>query len=219
MRQFQFRVRPPGDGLNSVGRAVAAAPTLRRKALLWLNLLRDGTAIAVYELAGDPVAVEAHVQESDVHDAAVFDRGEDRCGLYVVFDPDDDVEAMLAIHDRYPLVFDLPITFTDDGALQLTVASVQRIAQQAFDEVPSSVDVRLEHVAGYGVERPDLRAHLTDRQLEVLSTALEMGYYEVPSAVTQDDIAGVLECSAATVSTHLKKAEAALVRGVLSGDR
>lgn len=220
MRQFRFRIGPPEGGLTSVGRAIGAESSVHRETLRWLNLLRDGRATAVYELRGDPEAVEPHLADApDVEEAELFAREADRCGLYLLFDPDPAVEALIAVHDRYPVLFDLPIPFSVDGDLRFTVASTQRTAQEAFAAIPDAVDVHLEGVGDYRPDWGDLRATLTDRQREVLGCAVEMGYYELPSETSQREIAAELDCSAATVGTHLRKAEATLVSAVVSGRR
>ena len=219
MRQFRFRVRPPDGGLTSVGRAIGESEDLHRDSLAWLNLLRDETATVVYRLSGDTSAIEPSLESaSDVLAHQVFASSRDRCALYCQFEPDPGVEALIAIHDHYPVVIDLPIPVEAGGELCLTVASVQSVAEEAFAAVPDSVAVELEHVGSYRPGRPDLAGYLTERQREVLETALELGYYEVPSQVTQADIAAACDCSAGTVSTHLRKAESLLVRGVI-GER
>jgi predicted DNA binding protein len=56
---------------------------------------------------------------------------------------------------------------------------------------------------------------LTDRQLEALRTAFESGYFEIPRAETQDDLADKLDISKTAVSHRLRRATARLVRDVL----
>lgn len=48
---------------------------------------------------------------------------------------------------------------------------------------------------------------LTDRQLEVIRTAYDMGFYEIPKEASTDDLARELELDSATVSEHLQRAE------------
>lgn len=82
-------------------------------------------------------------------------------------------------------------------------------------------DAIAEAVAGYeaaGVT-PDLRKlgtyegsdrpldGLTERQREVVRTAFEMGYYEVPRAASTDEVAAELDLDASTVTEHLQRAE------------
>ncbi|MFB6270658.1 MAG: helix-turn-helix domain-containing protein, partial [Halobacterium sp.] len=56
---------------------------------------------------------------------------------------------------------------------------------------------------------------LTDRQREVVETAVDLGYYDVPRTAGQDDVAAELDCASSTVAEHLRKAEAALARAAV----
>lgn len=56
---------------------------------------------------------------------------------------------------------------------------------------------------------------LTDRQREVLQTAFDMGYFEVPRAVSAAEIADELGLDQSTVVEHLQRAERNLLGQVL----
>lgn len=59
---------------------------------------------------------------------------------------------------------------------------------------------------------------LTHRQREVVRTAYEMGYYEIPRRVSTVDVAAELELDQSTVSEHLQRAEHNLLTHVLDAD-
>lgn len=56
---------------------------------------------------------------------------------------------------------------------------------------------------------------LTDRQREIVSTAHELGYYEVPRRVSIDDIAAEFDVDSSTVAEHLQRAERNLLDTLL----
>jgi DNA-binding CsgD family transcriptional regulator len=56
---------------------------------------------------------------------------------------------------------------------------------------------------------------LTDRQREVIETAWEMGYYEVPKQVSSEEIAAELDLDPSTVAEHLQRAERNLLGQLL----
>lgn len=58
---------------------------------------------------------------------------------------------------------------------------------------------------------------LTDRQREVIRTAFDMGYYEVPREVSTETVAAELELDSLTVSEHLQRAERNVLSQVLNG--
>ncbi|WP_058366564.1 helix-turn-helix domain-containing protein [Haloparvum sedimenti] len=59
--------------------------------------------------------------------------------------------------------------------------------------------------------RQVLRTRLTDRQFEVLVTALEAGYYEWPRECSGEDVAEELRVSSATFAEHIRAAERKLL--------
>ena len=57
----------------------------------------------------------------------------------------------------------------------------------------------------------ELLASFPPRQREVLDTAYELGYYEIPRQVTLDEIANEVGVTKTTASNHLRKAEGRVV--------
>lgn len=55
--------------------------------------------------------------------------------------------------------------------------------------------------------RKRLLDELTDRQREVLRTAFNMGYYEVPREVSTAEVAAELDLDPSTVAEHIQRAE------------
>ena len=74
----------------------------------------------------------------------------------------------------------------------------------------------LPRLGGYGGgERP--LAELTDRQREVVESAYETGYYEVPREATATEVAAELDLDSSTVVEHLQRAERNLMTHHLEG--
>jgi len=67
----------------------------------------------------------------------------------------------------------------------------------------------------YRVPDPPLGA-LTDRQRDVLETAFESGYDDVPRRVSTAELAAALDIDDSTVSEHLQRAERNLIAAVLN---
>ncbi|WP_254272022.1 helix-turn-helix domain-containing protein [Haloarcula marina] len=60
------------------------------------------------------------------------------------------------------------------------------------------------------------RSRLTDRQREVLETAVEMGYFEYPKGANAGDVAAALDISVSTLAEHLAAAQTKLLDQVLA---
>lgn len=58
----------------------------------------------------------------------------------------------------------------------------------------------------------ELLASLTDRQMEVLSLALERGYYDQPSRVSLEELGDDLDLHKSTVGEHLNRVQQTLAR-------
>lgn len=131
------------------------------------------------------------------------------------------------------------VAFTAPGLSERTAEATEPLVgtcdpEQSRDGVRVSLTGPQEAIAGAvdaykqdGVS-PDLRklgpydprddplAALTDRQEEVLRTAVRTGYYEVPRGATTSEVASELELDPSTVTEHLQRAERALLTRLLS---
>ncbi|MFB6298635.1 MAG: helix-turn-helix domain-containing protein [Halobacteriales archaeon] len=104
---------------------------------------------------------------------------------------------------------------TDDGVTMSLVGSQEAIAGTIDEYEREGVSPDLRKLGEYqGRQQPLDR--LTDRQREVIQTAFEMGYYEVPRSVSTEDIAAELDVDSSTVAEHLQRAERNLLSHHLS---
>lgn len=209
MRYFQIRLTPEDGGFHRLDRLTAAMSDVERQAILHLDLLNDGTGVALFLMQGNPASlVEMYEDEDLVHSYDVFDSDEEGFFAHVHFDPDSPADELLRIIDRHKLMVDTPLEFGEDGSLRVTAAGPQELVRQAAVDIPDSVDFDLELIGEYEPQREGLVTMLTDRQRDVLRTAIEMGYYAIPREATHEDLASQLDCSAGTVGEHLRKIEA-----------
>jgi DNA-directed RNA polymerase specialized sigma24 family protein len=92
------------------------------------------------------------------------------------------------------------------GATLSLVGPQEAIAGTVGEYEAAGVSPELRKLDAYeGRERP--MDELTDRQREVIQTAYDSGYYEVPREVTTDDLAAELDVDPSTVAEHLQRAE------------
>ncbi|MEF8828606.1 MAG: bacterio-opsin activator domain-containing protein, partial [Haloarcula sp.] len=110
----------------------------------------------------------------------------------------------------------------DDGTLSITVeapldADTRTIQETLTDRLP---DIRLtakqecEQARDAVAAETDPRDHLTDRQQEVLRTALLTGYYAWPRETNAEQLAESLGIASPTLHQHLRRAQRNLVQAV-----
>ena len=70
----------------------------------------------------------------------------------------------------------------------------------------------VEAIGEYDRRHAPVAGDLTDRQLEAVATAVELGFYEVPREAGVADVAAALDVAESTASALLRKAETRVMR-------
>lgn len=212
--RFVELVVNPDEGWSRFGRVVADDPRVTREAIHQLELMEDGSVVMLYELSGDHDRIHELLAE---HFDAKGSETSEVAGNVLVYahhDPSPTVDALMQIPRELGIVVDTPLEFTRNGGIRLTLVGDEADIRQAIAAVPGSVTHRVERTGTYQPEQERLFAELTDRQQEILLTALEMGYYEQPRRATYEDLAEELDCTKTTVGEHLRKAEEKVLTGI-----
>ncbi|MFC7227433.1 helix-turn-helix domain-containing protein [Salinirubellus salinus] len=218
MRYFDFTLTPEDGAIHPADRIVAEHPALTREALMHVDALADGTGVMLYRILGDPEGLPEELEASEyVVDWDMLDVRDERFHLYLHVLPGDPAGTLMALTQRFALMVDTPIEFTGRGGIQTTVVGTHEMLQQAVEQLPDSVQIDVEQVGQYQPNRTDMLSTLTDRQLEVFRTAVDLGYYEIPRQTTHEDIADRLECAPSTVDEHLRKAESRVLSSLVRG--
>ncbi|WP_435098967.1 helix-turn-helix domain-containing protein [Halarchaeum sp. P4] len=187
----------------------------RRGALQTVRLCRDGTVLELCQFA-DPAA--GAVADTLADDSAVLDYAVvDEHTLYVHLRPGARVLALLDLLESHRLILDTPVRFDADRVTVTLVGRAERITEAA-DALPDDVraDMRVERLAEYTGDHP-LQDALTQRQREVLATAIDVGYYQNPRDATVADVAAELGVAVSTASEHLRKIEARVLPRLVDG--
>ncbi|MFB6269321.1 MAG: helix-turn-helix domain-containing protein [Halobacterium sp.] len=121
--------------------------------------------------------------------------------------------------------FDTPIDryFADAGDLEVVFHArefdeLQAIVAEFRDRFPDVDIQRMVRAPTGGAPRDDVfvdRGKLTDRQLEAVRTAYEMGYFDQPRGANASEIAAELDVTASTFTEHLAAAQRKLLADVL----
>lgn len=220
MRYVEIKVRPDGRWFHPVDRYIAEDPQLRHGPIHNVNRLEDGTAVLLYEVVGPRDRVDEILEAHGTGLRRQTTQVGDSTLVWAHVDPADDttssvVAELLDVADRFSVVVDTPIEFSDVDELRLTLVGEADVIRDLFAEAPEDAQVTVEKTGEYQPSSERLFADLTARQQEVLLAALEAGYYEDPRGATYDDVADAVGCSATTVGEHLRKVERRLVHEVV----
>ncbi len=205
------------DGTHSVRRRLVEEPGVTLEAVLSFNILNDGSGHRLARLRGDLERVrELLAKRSDVLAYDIF--GEHEGLVYVHTQPaeNDPLTRLLSIPREHEVFFDMPIERAGVDTMRVTMLGETSTAlQRAIADVPDEFDPTLERVGEYPPNSRDLSSLLTDRQREILTVAVEMGYYDIPRRTTHRNIAEEIGLSVGTVSEHLRKVEAKIFSAIV----
>lgn len=204
---------PTDRPLHPFDQRLAEADDVTRKRLYHLNLLDDGTAISLYEMTGNADRVRDLAEDADFYDSQISTDRE-TVTLYAHFDPSDVMVELLSLFREHELILDLPLEYTERGGLRAMVIGEMATIREVMPKLPDDLAVKLEQTGEYEPDSDVAFAALTQRQQEILLTALELGYYEFPRQATQEDIADELDRTVATIGEHLRRIESTVLSTV-----
>lgn len=179
-----------------------------------VDILTDGTITAFLEVTGEVSAIRRSFDEDLprlVH--CEINRTDRTAMVQLRYRPTEFNRAILEPHRNHAVFIEYPMEFVDPmrSSLEVTVAGPSEDVQQLVAETRDLTDLTVETVSEYDHTASRQLYELTARQREVLSTAYECGYYEVPREATYEDIALKLDCSASSVGQTLRRIESRLV--------
>jgi predicted DNA binding protein len=217
MRYAKLVMRPGRAGFHPADAALRDDPDIERIAIHHINQLDDGTVVFLYQLHGSTErAREIAEAHEDVLDYSISEDGADIHG-YIHLKPNDVVDALFRLPQEHSVVVDTPIDCLPDGGIRVTGIGDQQTITEALGIIPEGVDVELETMGEYHPDDRQLFSVLTDRQQEILLTAIEAGYYDVPRDATYEDIAEEMDLAPVTVGEHLRKIESRVLRQIAPG--
>ncbi|MFH5801110.1 helix-turn-helix domain-containing protein [Haladaptatus sp. CMAA 1911] len=184
-----------------------------QEATHYVNLLDDGTAVAIVQFRGDADRL-ATIEDEDSEIISCTVTGGETWLAYMHYEPDEVERTLYELIDTEVISIDWPVRDTADG-VQVTLFGEDAALQQMIASVPDKMEVRLERAGEYLPDMADPAAQLTDRQKEIVRAAIVAGYYDIPRRATQQDLAAELELSQGTIGEHLRRAEAKIIQSVV----
>lgn len=215
MRFVTGTIRPDKGWFQPMEEELVKEPGVRREAIHHLDRLADGTAVAMYEVSGDPDDIMAIIQEHDQSIGYQVTQGDGTVLQHSHFEPTPLVDRLLDLVEEYEFALDMPMIFTDDGRLRVTIIAEDSTISEVFASLPGDISFDVERTGEYEAGSGRLFSLLTERQREVLRAAIECGYYQEPRQATHADVADAVGLTATTVGEHLRRIEATLMNEIV----
>ena len=115
-----------------------------------------------------------------------------------------------------------PALFSEGREFYRILAPTRERLKQLLERLQEFGAANLEALADVGpealqvqVDLGDIAGTLTKRQLAVLTTAVEAGYYESPRRTSTENLANAFGLARTTLEEHLRKAEAKVLQRVM----
>jgi predicted DNA binding protein len=214
MRTATVRLSPPAEGLHPADAEVAAHPELQREAIDHITGLADGSGVLLCRIRGDAGTVRTVLDETPRLRDHNVTAAETTVYVYMHFEPTGTAEALLELRRSHELVVRMPMQWLSNGNLEVSAVGDDATLQAAVSGLPAEVGVHLVELREYEPDADRPTALLTDRQLDVLDAALEVGYYEQPRRGTQANVADAVGLAPATVGEHLRRIEGTVLRSL-----
>lgn len=207
LMRYMTGVLRPVEEIHPIEEALAETPAVSPVAIHQTKLLDDGTCVTLLEVRGDLESLETILDaHPTVHEYTIA--GEREGFVYLQTEPHELTRALIRMQNESAVIIRMPIEHTGDGGIRGTVLGDDDAFQRVLERFPDAVDVEIESIGEYHPNVEDVFATLTDRQREILATAILEGYYEDPRHASQQDIAASLGIAPGTVSEHLRRIEA-----------
>lgn len=218
MKHVRVRITAHGQAgdIHPMYGVMTEAPFIERATAVQWNYTGDALGILHY-VKGDADALERAMQEIPEVVGYDIERIDGRsCYVYVRDATTDSLQEMFGPISSGGLVVVPPIEYDPDGTVAFSIFGPDDELQDALKGISVPVDVTIEAVGGLAGTTAAVETLLTDRQREVVETAVELGYYDVPRTASQEDIAVELDCAPSTIAEHLRKAESRVLRAQLA---
>lgn len=213
MRAITFRLSPHGSAFGAGG-SLFVEHGIPREAIHDIRTLQDDSVVMQFEVSAEPARVRRLFEGECPGVLGADVTGADgNTILQLHFHPTGALRDLIELHGSHAVVVDYPIEYVDPPDPTIRMVQVGQIDElrQVIEEIRELACVTIEEVGSYEPLSNRLFCGLTERQQQVLRTAIERGYYDVPRDVTYEDIARDLDCSASTVGQHLRRIEARIL--------
>jgi Predicted DNA binding protein len=218
MKYAQVVSEPDPDDVPEFFELLAESSCVNEARMYDSNVNSIDKPVALYEVDGDVDAFRDELHGvSGVREAVAKPVTEGRFNLLVVHDVEEAsiMEDVLRAVTHKGIIVAKPVVYRN-GKVHSRIVGDASTLQEAITDFPSEANFEVVTVGEFDRSRDTPVSALTDRQREALLAALDLGYYEHPRGATHEDVAERLGCESNTASEHIQKAEAKVLKEVLS---
>lgn len=220
MRYLQLRLEIPRETRHPMHQFLSEHEPIRRAHLRHWNFSNPERVTTLFRIVGDvDRGREEYVEALDAVDTIqeydVTPVDHDTFYVYVSESAGDHARRFRGLLRDTDLLVVPPIEYGAHGEMRLEVAGGDRELRTLVADLPEYLSATVDRLGGYEAYRGPTASLLTDRQREAIAIALDLGYYEIPRRAGVREVAGELGCSKSTAATHLRKAEAKVLRSVM----
>lgn len=153
-----------------------------------------------------------------VSDTKRLDDWEDGCLLGItVVDPVPELLADFGVNLRSLVATDGEARLVVEAPEDIDIAALRSTLADRYGPVRLVSKQHGRQERSVGSIGDKLEEQLTDKQLTVLETAVELGYYDWPRKATAEEVAEAVGIASATLHQHLRAAEGKLVAAFFEG--
>lgn len=186
----------------------------RVKTTHW-NVTGDELGI-MHFVHGDMEAFETELQAIDsVLEYELTRVDEESFYAYLRSVPTEAASELFGTLTQGRLIVIHPVEWHEDGTQSISVVGSSAEIQNVVDGVPAPVECRVREIGGLERAAEAVKSQLSDRQLEAVESAIELGYYDIPREASVEDVAEDIGCARSTAAEHLRKTESKILHSVL----
>ncbi len=199
---------------------IHATDAVEYEALLTWHLTDDGTEYLLFYVEGNADRYRAAVDEIEsIREYTITRTDGGSFYVYVCEETQDRERRWRSAFTNRNLVVVPPVEFDATARMRCTVVGASDDLTALVSDLQDEASVTVEAVGEYDRWHGAPAAKLTDRQLEAVRVAVEVGYYDVPRENGLARVAAELDCAESTASTLLRRAEGTVLSAVVTRRR
>lgn len=214
MRYLHVRLDQPAWMRHPMQDFLVMSDPMNRAELHAWNLSREDVQFALFYIDGDIDAYRDRIEKvTPIQWYELTPVTETSFYSYVCQEYTESETAFFQAFAKLNLVVVPPLVYSADGWLDVTIVgrggSLTDLVDALEQQVGVGVDV--QEVGTYDRRLGTVTEGLTDRQLEAIETATEVGYYSAPRQAPLSAVAAELGVASSTASELLRRGESHLM--------